>query len=76
MSRLPQVSGKNVVRALEKIGYEKDRMRGSHIILRQTEQPHRRITVPDHDPVAKGTLRAIIREVGLTVGEFIDLLRD
>ena len=74
MSELPRISGREVVKALRKIGYEQDRQRGSHIVLRQTVHPHRRITVPDHNEVAKGTLRAIIREAGLTVEEFKALL--
>ncbi len=74
MSGLPRVSGREVVRALRKTGYERDRQRGSHIVLRQTAPPHRRITVPDHKEVAKGTLRAIIRQAGLTVDEFKALL--
>ncbi len=74
MSGLPRVSGREVVRALRKTGYERDRQRGSHIVLRQTAPPHRRITVPDHKEVAKGTLRAIIRHTGLTVDEFKALL--
>jgi predicted RNA binding protein YcfA (HicA-like mRNA interferase family) len=74
MSSLPCVSGRKVVYALSKIGYEKDRQRGSHIVLREIEYPHRRLVVPDHNEVAKGTLRAIISQAGLTVKEFIDLL--
>ncbi|MBA2715298.1 MAG: type II toxin-antitoxin system HicA family toxin [Rubrobacteraceae bacterium] len=74
MSVLPRVSGREVVKALRKIGYDRDRQRGSHIVLRQTVPPHRRITVPDHKEVAKGTLRAIIRQAGLTVDEFKALL--
>ncbi len=74
MSDLPRISGREVVKALKKLGYEKDRQKGSHIVLRQKASPHRRVTVPDHPEVAKGTLRAIIREVGLTVDEFKDLL--
>jgi predicted RNA binding protein YcfA (HicA-like mRNA interferase family) len=74
VSVLPRISGRDVVRALGKIGYAHDRQKGSHIILRQESAPHRRIVVPDHDEVAKGTLRAIIREVGLTVDEFRSLL--
>ena len=74
MSILPGLSGREVVRALRKIGYERDRQKGSHIVLRQTAYPHRRIVVPDHREVAKGTLRAIIRKVGLSVEEFIELL--
>ena len=74
MSALPRISGREVVQAMKKIGYEQDRQRGSHIILRQTDSPHRRVTVPDHKEIAKGTLRVIIREVGLTVDGFRDLL--
>lgn len=59
---------------LEKVGYMRDRQRGSHIVLRQTEAPHRRVVVPDHREIAKGTLRAIIRQTGLTVDEFNALL--
>lgn len=74
MSYLPRISGREVVKALKKIGYEFDYQSSSHIILRQTSPPHRRLTVPDHDEVAKGTLRAIIRQAGLTVDEFKALL--
>ena len=70
MRQLPIISARAVVKALRKIGYEFDHQRGSHIVLRQTEPPHRRLTVPDHHEVAKGTLRAIIRQAGLTVDEF------
>jgi len=56
------------------MGFEHDRQRGTHIILRQEQYPHRRIVVPDHKEVAKGTLRAIIRSSGLTVEEFKALL--
>ena len=74
MSKLPRVSGREVVKALSRAGYEQDRQRGSHIILRQRAYPHRRIVVPDHKEVAKGTLRSIIRLTGLTIGEFKALL--
>lgn len=74
MSRLPQVSGREVAQALGKVGYQLDRQRGSHLILRQSVAPYRRFVVPDHKEVAKGTLRAIIRQAGLTVEEFIELL--
>lgn len=74
MTGLPRVSGREVVVALTKAGYEKDRQRGSHIIMRQEASPHRRITVPDHSEIATGTLRAILRQSGLTVEEFRQLL--
>jgi len=74
VSVLPRISGREVVSALRKIGYEQDRQKGSHIVLRQTSYSHRRIVVPNHREVSKGTLRAIIRQAGLTVQEFIELL--
>lgn len=61
MGRLPVVSGRDVVKALAKLGYAFDRQKGSHMILRKTVSPHRRAVVPDHKEVAKGTLRAITR---------------
>ena len=68
------VSGREVVKALRKIGYDYDRQRGGLIILNQNVSPHRRVTVPDPHEAAKGTLRAIIQQVGLTVDEFKALL--
>ena len=74
MPKLPAVSGIEVVKVLAKIGYDVDHQTGSHMILRQREAPHRRLTVPRHSELAKGTLRAIIRQAGLTVEEFLGLL--
>ena len=74
MGKLPAVSGRAVVKALGTLGYAFDRQRGSHMILRHRDPPHRRVVVPDHPEVAKGTLRAIIREVGLSVEGFSALL--
>jgi len=44
------------------------------MVLRLREPPYRRLTVPNHRELAKGTLRTLIREAGLTVDEFIALL--
>jgi predicted RNA binding protein YcfA (HicA-like mRNA interferase family) len=74
VTRLPVVSGREVVRALSRLGYRLDHQTGSHLILRQDDPPHRRLTVPDHRELAKGTLRSLIRQAGLTVEEFSRLL--
>jgi predicted RNA binding protein YcfA (HicA-like mRNA interferase family) len=74
VSRLPIVAGQDAVRAFAKLGYYVDHQTGSHIILRQQDTPHRRLTVPNHKELAKGTLRAIIRQAGLTVETFLELL--
>ena len=66
MPKLPVISGKEVVKALTKLGYTVDHQTGSHIILRNKNPPHRRLTVPNHKELAKGTLRAIIKQAGLT----------
>jgi len=63
------------VSAFRRLGYEVDRQKGSHIVLRHREPPFRRLTVPDHRELAKGTLRALIREAGITVEEFTSLVR-
>ncbi|MBS9387872.1 MAG: type II toxin-antitoxin system HicA family toxin [Aphanizomenon sp.] len=73
MSKLPIISGLECVKALEKIGFVVDRQRGSHIIMVR-EEPRTTISVPDHKELDRGTLRGIIRQVGLTVDEFIELL--
>lgn len=73
MSKLPVVSGQDLCKVLKKTGYVIDHQTGSHIILRNENPPHRRLTVPNHKEIAKGTLRAILRQAGLTVEEFKDL---
>ncbi len=75
MPKLPrQISGQEIVKALLKLGYQVDHQTGSHIILRQNQQPFRRLTVPNHKDLAPGTLRAIIRQAGLTREEFLELI--
>ena len=71
--KLPVVSGVEAVRAFGKAGYELDEQHGSHMILRREDPPHRRLSVPNHKELAKGTLRTLIREAGLTVEEFARL---
>ena len=65
MNGLPVCSGQDALRAFGRIGYELDRQTGSHFILRHPQM--RRLTVPNHRELAKGTLRALIREAGLNV---------
>ncbi len=74
MSKLPIISGKQLCKILEKVGYFIDYQAGSHIILRNEIYPYRRLTVPNHKEIAKGTLRSIIRQSGLTLEEFEELL--
>ena len=75
MPKLPNMSGKKIVKTLSKFEYELDHQTGSHLILRQKQPPHRRVTVPNHNPIAKGTLNAIIKQTGLTREEFLKNLK-
>ena len=72
MKKLPVVSGSKVIKALMKMGYYTRDQEGSHVHLRH---PFRKpLTVPNHKEIARGTLRQIIKDVGLTVEEFRKLL--
>ena len=72
MSKQPVCSGLDAVKAFRKMGYEVDHQTGSHIILRYATG--RRLTIPNHRELAKGTLRSLIRESGLSKDEFAALL--
>ena len=72
MTRLPVCSGADAVKAFRKLDYDVDHQTGSHIILRHPSG--RRLTVPNHRELAKGTLRALIRQAGITKDHFDQLL--
>jgi predicted RNA binding protein YcfA (HicA-like mRNA interferase family) len=74
MTKLPVVNGRECVSALQRGGFVIDRQKGSHITLIR-DNPFARTTVPNHNKALKpGTLRSIIRQAGLTVDEFVELL--
>lgn len=77
MPKLPVVSGKQVIKALQKIGFEKVAQKGSHIKFQKIEQS-RTITVivPNHKIIKRGTLRnGILNAIPISVEEFIKLLK-
>lgn len=73
MSRLPSITYRQVVERLRAAGFVFDRQaKGSHEVW-YNSTTHRRTTVPNHPgTIAKGTLRAIIREAGLSVEDFME----
>ena len=78
--KLPQVSRKDVVKLLERMGYISVRQRGSHVHLRKVlETGAHNVTVPLHKTIAKGTLNDILSKVGLRndipKGDLIDRLK-
>lgn len=73
MGRLGNVSGKDAVKAFQKAGWIKIGQVGSHLVM---SKPNIRVnlSVPQHKELAKGTLRALIRNAGLTIDEFTEFL--
>jgi predicted RNA binding protein YcfA (HicA-like mRNA interferase family) len=67
------LSGQQVQRALLKADFVVRRQKGSHILM-YNEKQSLRVVVPDHKQIKTGTLRAIIRQAGLAVSDFIALL--
>ncbi len=75
MTRLPVLAARDLIRKLKRAGFVFDRQaKGSHEIW-YNPITRRRTTIPNHPGVdiPKGTLRAIIKEAGLTVEEFLEL---
>lgn len=73
MSFLPVISGKECVKALEKCGFYVRRQTGSHIIVRK-DRPFTQVIVPNHKVLDRGTLKAILKQAGMSVIEFTNLL--
>ena len=73
MAKLPSASYRDALKAFESFGWEVVRQSGSHIILVK-EGEIVTLALPAHNPVAKGTLRGLIRAAGLTVEEFVNAL--
>ena len=69
MSGLPQISGRECVVILEKVGFRVVRQKGSHLVVRRDE-PFSQVVVPDHQQLSRGTLRAIIRQTGVPMEVF------
>ena len=68
---LPQVSGAETVRALEELGFEKLRQKGSHVVMRRNVAG---CVVPLHREIKKGTLAAILKQAGVSIEAFREVL--
>ncbi len=75
MPKLPLISGEKAIRTLEKLGFNKVRQKGSHVILKK-KLPNEEIgcVVPLHSELATGTLKGILRQSRLTLEEFNEYL--
>jgi predicted RNA binding protein YcfA (HicA-like mRNA interferase family) len=73
MPKLPVISGAEAVRALERLGFDVIRQRGSHLILRRESTG---CVVPNHRELKTGTLAGILKQAGVPADEFIAALQD
>lgn len=75
MNGLPVVTPRQLIRALERAGFRLHHVRGSHHYFRHPDKPSLLISVPYHGrDLKRGTLRAILRQAGLTTDQLRDLL--
>jgi len=72
MTKLPQLSGKELINIFSKVGFKVVRQKGSHVFLRHDDG--RTTVVPNHKEIDRGTLLEIIRQVKLSREEFLDFL--
>jgi len=71
MPKMPHVSGSEAVGALQRLGFEVTRQKGSHIVMRRGPSG---CVVPNHREIKSGTLSGILRQAGVSVDEFIAAL--
>ncbi|MBH8562954.1 type II toxin-antitoxin system HicA family toxin [Nostoc sp. CENA67] len=63
MKLLRDLSYEDLIKALTKLGYETTRQTGSYIHLTTQENGEHHLTIPAHDPIKRGTLNAILRDI-------------
>jgi len=69
--KLPVVSGVETIRALQRLGFVIARQRGSHIVMRRGSSG---CVVPNHNELKAGTLSGVLKQAGISVHEFIEVL--
>ncbi len=75
MTKLPILSGKDMIKILGKIGFVHIRTRGSHMIMiKQTEKGKKTVPVQNHKELAKGTLKSIMDQAGLKLNDLLNLM--
>jgi predicted RNA binding protein YcfA (HicA-like mRNA interferase family) len=73
MSKLPVISGRQLVKALCNAGFQLERQKGSHMMLYRAHPPTT-LSVPDHRELDRGTLRSLLRIAGVNPDELSRLL--
>ena len=77
MSKLPQVSGKDTVKVLQKIGFKMISQKGSHVkMVRKMNSQNQTVIIPMHKILKKGTLRnGILKPINLTPEQLLEILK-
>ena len=75
--KIPIISARKAIKVFKKIGYKIVRQKGSHIRMRNEKNPqlHMPLTIPNHITLKPGLLRKLIRQAGLSVEGFNELLK-
>ncbi len=73
MGKLGNISGKEAVKAFERAGWQKLGQVGSHLVMVKSGM-RANLSIPQHKELSVGTLRKLIRDAGLSVDEFLQLL--
>jgi predicted RNA binding protein YcfA (HicA-like mRNA interferase family) len=75
MPKLPRISSREAIRALERLGFEQVRQTGSHVVMKQkTEEREIGCVVPIHRELKVGTLSGILKQAQITPEKFIESL--
>jgi predicted RNA binding protein YcfA (HicA-like mRNA interferase family) len=74
MPPLPVLSGKEILKAFEKLGWVYARRKASNMVMTRTGTPVN-ISIPDHKEVDAGTLRTILRISETGIETFLEALR-
>ena len=75
MPRLPRVSGRRLIRALERAGFYRERMQGDHVFMYNPTTDQTATGVDTPDTLSPGTIKSVLRQAGLSVEELVVLLK-
>ena len=72
MPELPHISGRRAIKIFEALGFSIVRQRGSHVVLRRGDKG---CVIPLHRELAAGTLRSAIKQAGITIEDFLEIMK-
>lgn len=73
-SKYPVLPPEKIIRILDRLGFKKMSQKGSHVKFKKEGIPARIVIIPMHNEIAKGTLKSILEQAGITLDEFLQYL--